>query len=123
MSVKIWRIRSIECAPEWIDNGNVPEVAYTESELSEYSVSRLYSDAIEEVNSMTFEYGGNTYSGSKDSQNEMTTLIAKMLNKGDTETRILFTIDKVKVKLTRDDIDNMLDIIDTKQELILDTLE
>ena len=60
------------------------------------------------------------FSGSESEQAKMATAIRVLEGKVDTTTRNFFTIDRVKVALTRDDFDSLLDMIEPIYETITD---
>ena len=70
------------------------------------------------VNNIVITYGGNTFSGSYVSQSKMVTAMVRLEGKGDTKTQNFFTSDKKTIKLTRDDFDNILDLIEPIMESV-----
>ena len=104
----------------WIAEGNTPEEAYTQQELDAHTEDVVYSTMEEDVAAIVVVYNGHTYSGSRDAQNNMNTAMLKLEGKGDTKTQNWYTVDRVKQKLTRDDFDNLLDMIEPLMEDITD---
>ena len=73
-----------------------------------------------DVSNIIVDYNGFTYSGSREAQTEMTTSMQVLEGKGDTKTRNFKDTSNVMHKLTRDDFDNLLDIIEPLYEDITD---
>ncbi len=100
--------------PDFI-NKTYPIIELTQEVLD----ANTYRNNMTLVNAITIDYLGHTYSGGKVAQSDMVTAMAKLVKKGDTKTAKWYTVDNKKVELTRDDFDNILDLIDTEQENIL----
>ena len=124
VGVDEWMAENIgtEEVPEY----RVPEEAYTQAQLDQYIINDAKSTMDAQVNAITVDYipandtVSYTFSGSYQSQNEMTAHMQVLFGKADTVTRNYFTVDKQKVKLSRDDFDNLLDMIEPIFETITD---
>jgi len=66
------------------------------------------------------ELDASWFSGSEESQAKMTTSMQVLEGKGDTKTRNFKDTSSVMHKLTRDDFDNLLDLIEPIYESITD---
>lgn len=104
----------------WISEGNTPEDAYTQAELDAYAQSQIIVNEQIALNNIVVFYNGSSYSGSPDKQSEMVTAMAKLEGKNDNKTQKWYTEEGIKVNLNRDDLDNLLDMIEPLQEDILD---
>ena len=105
---------------EWEAEDNTIEPAYTQEEIDSYIISANMESITASVNAIEVSYNGNVFSGSYQAQVEMTAHMQVLFGKADTVTRNYFTVDKVKVKLSRDDFDNILDIIEPIFEALTD---
>ena len=105
---------------QWINQGHTPQPPFSQEELDDYASQGLEAAMVSDINAIVVTHNGNDYSGGFDAQNGMVTAMAKLEGKGDIKTQNWFTVDNVKVALTRDDFDVLLDLIEPLHEAITD---
>lgn len=72
------------------------------------------------LDAITVSYNGNTYNGDYDSFNGIINNNNMLIGKGDTKKLTWYTSDGTKIKLVKDDFDNLADMIEIEREKILD---
>ena len=106
-----------ELEPEY----RVPEDAYTFEQLDTHQIQKSIADKVTQVNAIIVEYLGFSYSGSEDNQTKMVTAMQVLEGKNDVHTRNFKDINGIMHKLTRDDFDNLLGLIEPIYETITDS--
>ena len=101
------------------NDGTVNQVKEDEKN-AEDALAQGEEALIAAIDAITVTYNGNTFSGSFTAQERMTVAITKLTGKLDTKTQNWFTVESKKIKLTKDDLINILDLIEPLMEAITD---
>lgn len=96
------------------------KLAEDEAKAAEDALREGEEALISAIDAIQVTYNGNVFSGSLVAQERIVVAMTKLTSKLDTHTQNYFTIDSVKVKLTRDDLVTILDLIEPLMEAITD---
>ncbi len=106
---------------EWIAEGNTPEPAYTQQEIDDNTVEMTYQEMVQQLNQMTVDFLGHTFSGSQEQQAYVVSMLTKIEGDNPQATRNVYAIDgRTKVPMTKSDMYDFMDVVDVAQEAITD---
>ena len=103
----------------WIADGNIPEPAYTQEELDNYQEEFTFQELVAQINKITVDYDGHTFSGSSEAQSFIVAMLTKIEGESPQATRNIYTIDgKTRAPMTKTNLLELISIIDLAQEAI-----
>ncbi len=106
---------------DWIAEGNTPESAYTQQEIDDNTVEMTYQEMVQQLNQMTVEFLGHTFSGSQEQQAYVVSMLTKIEGDSPQATRNVYAIDgRTKVPMTKTNMFDFMDVVDVAQEAITD---
>ncbi len=104
---------------DWIAEGNTPEPAYTQQEIDDNTVEMTYQEVVQQLNQMTVDFLGHTFSGSQEQQAYVVSMLTKIEGDNPQATRNVYAIDgRTKVPMTKSDMYDFMDVVDVAQEAI-----
>lgn len=119
MNGNVWTGLDHEPVLKWIEDGNIPDPAFTQEELDESNIEFGYRDLVNQINSIIVEYNGNFFSGSIEAQSFIVSMLTKIEGENPNATRNIYTTNgRLKVALTKTGLNELISVIDTAQELI-----
>lgn len=104
---------------KWIDEGNTPLPAFTQSEIDLHQEEFTYQGLVSQLRKLTVEYEGNTFSGNIEAQSFIVAMIIKIEGETPSATRNIYAINgRTKVPMTKTQLNELISIIDIAQESI-----
>ncbi len=103
----------------WIADGNTPEDAYTQQEIDDANVEITYQELKTQLQNLTIDFMGHTFSGSQEQQNFVVAMLTKIEGEIPQATRNIYAIDgRTKVPMTKTNMLDFMTAVDIAQEAI-----
>ncbi len=89
--------------------------------LSNHETEVTYQELLNQLNDLTIEFMGYTFSGSQEQQAFVVSMLTKIEGENPNSTRNIYAIDgRTKVPMTKSDMYDFMDVVDIAQEAITD---
>ncbi len=104
---------------KWIAEGNTPEDAYTQQEIDDAAVEMTYQELKTQLQSLTIDFMGHTFSGSQEQQNFVVVMLTKIEGENPNATRNIYAINgRTRVPMTKTNMLDFMTEVDIAQEAI-----